>query len=128
MAKTTAQPGAGATQPAVGHEPIDMDHLQRQSLGDSGLQEEILRLYRDMAAIYFSRIEQSANATELAEHLHTLKSAAAGIGAWTVRDLTRAAEDDLRGGKVDPERIDDIEMAVNECAAFITDLLEDKAA
>ena len=51
--------------------------------------------------------------------------AAAGIGAVAIRDLSQLAEQELRAGMpVNPERIDDIEMAVVECSAWIEDLLE----
>ena len=67
--------------------PIDMVHLEQQSLGDPGLQEEVLRLYSQMSGVYLSRIEDSSSPEDLVRNLHTLKSAAAGIGAWQVRDL-----------------------------------------
>jgi HPt (histidine-containing phosphotransfer) domain-containing protein len=128
MAKSAErQPEPGAPEAVHAHGPIDMDHLGRQALGDPGLQDEILRLYDDMSKIYFSRIEQSTNKDDLAQNLHTLKSAASGIGAWTVRDLTRIAEEELRQGKVDPERIDDIGMAVGACSDFIASIVEDAA-
>ena len=76
------------------------------------------------ARTYFSRIESSTSVDELLRHLHTLKGAAAGIGAVAIRDLAAAAERDLREGKlVNPERIDDIEMAVVECSAWIEGVL-----
>jgi hypothetical protein len=128
MAKSAErQPEPGTPRAVHAHGPIDMDHLQRQALGDPGLQDEILRLYDEMSKIYFARIEQSTNTEDLARNLHTLKSAASGIGAWTVRDLTRMAEEDLRQGKVDPERIADIEMAVNACSEFIASIVQDAA-
>lgn len=122
----SAMPGLehGGTDPQFTPGPIDMVHLARQSLGDPGLQAEILRLYADMSQIYFARIEQSTSSADLAGHLHTLKSAAAGVGAWTVRDLARIAEDELRqGAPVNPERIEDIDMAVQEAGAFIASVL-----
>ena len=84
----------------------------------------MLRLYAQMSGVYLTRIEESTSIPLLLEHLHTLKSAAAGIGAWGVRDLARRAEDALRaGGSVNPEHIQDIAAAVADCQAFITELL-----
>lgn len=106
-----------------------MAHLAKQTLGDPGLEHEVLRLFDQMSQTYFSRLESSTNVDELLRHLHTLKGAAAGVGAIRVADLARAAETDLRAGvPVDPERIDDIGMAVEECSAFIGDLLAGEAA
>jgi HPt (histidine-containing phosphotransfer) domain-containing protein len=111
------------------HTPIDLDHLSRQALGDPGLTDEVLRLYATMAQVYLKRIEDSTTTSQLVEHLHTLKSAASGIGAWTVRDLAKRAEDALRSGSpVNPEHIEDIAIAVAECDEFISTLLVDNLA
>jgi HPt (histidine-containing phosphotransfer) domain-containing protein len=129
MAKTTAlDAGQDAPRQDGAHGPIDMEHLGRQALGDPGLQDEVLRLYARMSRVYLDRIEDSTSIPMLLEHLHTLKSAAAGIGAWGVRDLARRAEDELRSGQpVNPERIEDIALAVAECVAFIEDIVEAEA-
>lgn len=77
-------------------------------------------MFDDTARAYFGRIEISTTVEELVRHLHTLKGAAAGIGAVTIRDLAETAERELREGMpVNPERIDDIEVAVVECSAWI---------
>lgn len=108
------------------HTPIDLDHLSRQALGDPGLTDEVLRLYATMAQVYLKRIEDSTTVEQLVEHLHTLKSAASGIGAWTVRDLAKRAEDALRAGAaVNPEHIEDIAIGVAECDQFISTLIVD---
>ncbi|RYE47024.1 MAG: Hpt domain-containing protein [Hyphomicrobiales bacterium] len=120
---------AGSASRDLSHAPIDMDHLDQQSLGDPGLRDEVLRLYAQMSGVYLTRIEESTSIPLLLEHLHTLKSAAAGIGAWGVRDLARRAEDALRaGGSVNPEHIQDIAAAVADCQAFITELLNAEEA
>lgn len=124
-----ADAGQKAPQPGRVQRPIDLDHLDAQTLGDPGLKDEVLRLYSDMSAVYLQRIEDSVSVEMLIEHLHTLKSAAAGIGAWAVRDLTRVAGDELRAGKpVNPERIQDIAVAVGECRAFIAGMLRSEDA
>jgi HPt (histidine-containing phosphotransfer) domain-containing protein len=113
----------GAARELTG-DPIDMVHLEAQSLGDPGLQEEVLRLYSQMSGVYLSRIEESRTTEELVRHLHTLKSAAAGIGAWHVRDLAKYAEDALREGHpANPDHIRAVASAVAECQDFITGLI-----
>lgn len=129
MVKSTAL-GVGQYAPPKEHPhgPIDMHHLGRQTLGDAGLQDEVLRLYGRMSQVYLGRIEDSTSLPNLVEHLHTLKSAAAGIGAWGVRDLAKRAEDDLRAGQpVNPERIEDLAVAVAECLAFIDGVVEHRS-
>lgn len=126
MVKSTAlDAGQDAPRKDRAHGPIDMEHLGRQALGDPGLQDEVLRLYATMSQVYMGRIEDSTSIPMLLEHLHTLKSAAAGIGAWGVRDLAKRTEDELRSGQpANPERIEDIAMAVAECVAFIEGAVE----
>jgi HPt (histidine-containing phosphotransfer) domain-containing protein len=104
--------------------PIDMDHLSRQTLGDPGLQEEVLRLFDEMSHHYVERLEVSTTVDELLRNLHTIKGAAAGIGAFGLAELARVAEAELRAGApVNPERIDDLAMAAQEVSEFIGDRL-----
>jgi HPt (histidine-containing phosphotransfer) domain-containing protein len=116
-------------QPRPRHRPIDLVHLGKQALGDPGLESEILRLFDTMSRTYYERLETSTSVSQLLEHLHTLKGAAAGVGAFRIADLARATEEELRSGApVNPERIHDLGMAVHECSAFIGELLEDEPA
>jgi HPt (histidine-containing phosphotransfer) domain-containing protein len=104
--------------------PIDLMHLARQCLGDAGLEHEILRLFDTTAKTYFSRLQQSSAFDELAMNLHSLKGAASGVGAWAIADLAKAAETELKAGRpLNPERIADIGIAVEEVSTFITELL-----
>lgn len=106
-----------------------MAHLEKQALGDKGLEGEVLRMFDQMSHIYFRRLETSTTVEDLLRHLHTLKGAAAGVGANAIAELARATEEELRAGKpVNPERIDDLGMAIHECSTFIGGLLERDAA
>ena len=107
--------------------PLDMAHFARQTLGDWSLGVEVLRLFDEMQRTYFDRLETSTNRNDLLVNLHALKGAAAGVGAFALATLARTAEDELRAGApVNPERIADIEMAVEEVSAFIGALLDDQ--
>ena len=100
--------------------PIDMAHLSRQTLGDHNLELEVLRLFDEMSHVYYGRLETSTNVPDLLTNLHTLKGAAAGIGAFGLAELARITEAELRdGAPVNPERIDDLHVAVEELSAFI---------
>jgi HPt (histidine-containing phosphotransfer) domain-containing protein len=100
--------------------PIDMNHLSRQTLGDENLALEVLRLFDEMSHTYFARLETSTSVPDLLQHLHSLRGAASGIGAFALASLAKTAEDELRAGKpVNPERIDDLEIAVQEVSDFI---------
>jgi len=109
--------------------PIDLDYLSRQTLGDPGLEAEVLRLFDDMSHAYYGRLETSTSVDDLLRNLHTLRGAAAGIGATGLADLARVAETELREGlPVNPERIDDLGIAVEEVSAFIIARLSAVAA
>jgi HPt (histidine-containing phosphotransfer) domain-containing protein len=109
--------------------PIDMEHLSRQTMGDPGLQDEVLRLFDEMTHVYYERLEVSTTVDDLLRNLHTLKGAAAGVGAFGLAELARVAEAELRnGGPVNPERIDDLALAVQEVSAFIGDRLDEAKA
>lgn len=108
-------------------EPIDVTHLLQQTAGDRGVLIEVLTLYCTMAPRYLAKIENSDSLTVLAEGLHTLKSAAAGIGAWLVQERVRDIEMALAAGQtLDPEWIDDLSVAVAEGVRFAGLLLEGK--
>jgi HPt (histidine-containing phosphotransfer) domain-containing protein len=82
-----------------------------------------------MARVYFGRLEASTTEADVLRHLHTLKGAAGGVGAWTIADLAKAAEDEIREGKpVNPEHIDDLDIAVQEVSAFIGEILANEPA
>jgi HPt (histidine-containing phosphotransfer) domain-containing protein len=122
VARQQGASGRGMTQ-----RPLDMVHLGKQTLGDAGLQSEVLRMFDDMTHVYYGRLEQSGTRNDLLINLHALKGAAMGVGAFGLAQLALAAEDELKaGGPVKPERIDDIGMAVEEVSAFIGTLLENE--
>jgi len=109
-----------ADAPANGDLPIDLNHLSRQTMGDSGLEMEVLRLFDEMSRTYYGRLETSTTVADLLVNLHTLKGAAMGIGAFQLADLARVAETELRNGvPVNPERIEDLHVAVEELSTFI---------
>jgi HPt (histidine-containing phosphotransfer) domain-containing protein len=101
--------------------PIDLVHLRKQTLGDPGLELEVLRLFDQMSHVYYSRLETSTTVSDLLVNLHTLKGAASGIGAFGLAELARVAEGELRdGAAVNPERIEDLHAAVEELSSFIS--------
>jgi len=106
--------------------PIDLVHLSRQSLGDLGLEAEILRMFDQMVLTQMSKIRQSANVDEILVNLHALKGASAGVGANNIAILAKAAEMETKlAGKLSHECMADLRMAVEEARYFIAELLED---
>jgi HPt (histidine-containing phosphotransfer) domain-containing protein len=111
-------------RPHSGGRPIDLVYLARQTLGDPGLEAEILMLFSRMAAVYLERISDSMDENEIAHALHSLKGAAAGIGAAGIAMEAQAAEGEFREtGKLTDERLSDLSIKVEEVQVFITGLL-----
>jgi hypothetical protein len=110
---------AAKTRPRPAH-PLDLEYLSRQALGDPGLMDEIMRQFQARLVAILGRVETSRDVEGLLAALRALGLAARGAGAWTVADLVALAETELRtGNAVNPERIDDIAMAVSEAEAWL---------
>jgi Hpt domain. len=109
--------------------PIDLVHLAKQCLGDENLELEILRLFDTTLATYFSRLRLATSFDEMALNLHSIKGAAAGVGAWVVADQAQALEAELRDARpISPERIEDLGVAVEEVRAFIATMVAGETA
>ncbi|HHG89033.1 MAG TPA: Hpt domain-containing protein [Devosia sp.] len=114
------------TEERPAQRPIDMVHLSRQSLGDPGLEEEILRMFDQLAAAYVGRLRGAVKDDDTLLSLHSLKGASAGVGARAIASLTSEAEAEFRlEGKLSGERLADISMAVEEVRTYISELLGD---
>ncbi|MFD2646596.1 histidine kinase [Devosia albogilva] len=107
--------------------PVDLVHLAKQCLGDEHLEYEILRLFDTTISAYHQRVGQAGSLDDLTLALHSMRSAATGVGAWTIVDLVTAAEADMRDGRpLQPEQLADLAMAVEEVRTFIADLLSNE--
>jgi len=115
-----------ARDESISNRPIDLVHLSRQSLGDPGLEAEILRMFDQMILNHLSTIRKSADVEMTLINLHALKGAAAGVGANNIAILAKAAEMETKlAGKLSHECLADLRMAVEEVRHFIAELLED---
>ncbi|HEY5126197.1 MAG TPA: Hpt domain-containing protein [Bradyrhizobium sp.] len=76
--------------------PIDSEHLQRVTLGDAGLEREVLAMFSAQAVRLFGTLATlPADAAALA---HTLKGSARAIGAFRVADAAGDLEVLIRNG------------------------------
>ena len=108
----------------IASRPIDLVHLSRQSLGDPGLESEILHMFDQMVQTYMSRIRGSIDTSVVLFNLHSIKGAAAGVGATNVALLARAAEKEIQtNGVLCHESLADLRMGVEEVHHFIAELL-----
>jgi hypothetical protein len=77
----TAPPLVPNDSVTANERPIDLVHLARTTLGDRGLEREVLHLFDRQADQLVSRM-RAAGPAGLAPLAHTLKGSATGIGAW----------------------------------------------
>ena len=76
--------------------PIDFEHLKRMTLGDAGLEQEVLAMFAAQSAKLFGTLATlPAEAPALA---HTLKGSARAIGAFGVADAATRLEAVLASG------------------------------
>ena len=76
--------------------PIDFEHLKRMTLGDAGLEQEVLAMFAAQSAKLIGTLATlPAEAPALA---HTLKGSARAIGAFGVADAATRLEVVLAGG------------------------------
>jgi HPt (histidine-containing phosphotransfer) domain-containing protein len=70
---------------------IDEAHLEQMTLGDRGLEREVLQIFVRQAAIMMGRIA-GAEPAQVAVAAHTLTGSARGIGAWRVAQAAERLE------------------------------------
>jgi HPt (histidine-containing phosphotransfer) domain-containing protein len=71
--------------------PIDMEHLAQMTLGERGLEREVLRLFDLQAELLLARMRE-VGPEGVATLAHTLCGSARAIGAWRVAAAAEAAE------------------------------------
>lgn len=105
--------------------PIDLVFLARQTLGDPGLEAEILMMFDQMSSAYLARVHAAATPEDVSISLHSLKGAARGIGAAGIAAHAKDAEDEFEvSGRIEAETLSDLSIAVTEVSTFISGLLE----
>jgi hypothetical protein len=99
------------------------------TLGERGLEAEVLTLFDRQAAVLLARMRDSAPAA-VAAFAHTLKGSARGIGAWRVAEAADAVE--MNAGRSDPGgvagAVTRLAAAVDETKAVIADRLQPHTA
>src|ERR1700691_4689481 len=76
--------------------PIDIDHLQRMTLDDAGLEREVLAMFSAQAASLIGTL--AALPVDTDALAHTLKGSARAIGAFRVADAAESLEAAIRNG------------------------------
>ena len=102
--------------------PIDLVHLSRMTLGDRGLEREVLALFDRQATVLVSRM-RSAPPGSVTSVAHTLKGSARGVGAWRVAAAAEAVEVAAAGDGDLSAAITRLAAVADEARAVIAELL-----
>jgi HPt (histidine-containing phosphotransfer) domain-containing protein len=76
--------------------PIDIAHLQRMTLGDAGLQHEVLAMFLAQAVRLIGTLASLPD--DAGALAHTLKGSARAIGAFRIADAASDLEGVIRNG------------------------------
>jgi len=101
--------------------PIDFEHLKRMTLGDSGLEQEVLAMFSAQSARLVG--ELAARPAEARALTHTLKGSAHTIGAFAVADAATRLEAALAAGSDPQELLADLGDAVARARTAIDAIL-----
>jgi HPt (histidine-containing phosphotransfer) domain-containing protein len=101
--------------------PIDLAHLKRMTLGDAGLEREVLAMFVSQAARLAEALAGlPAEALQLA---HTLSGAARAVGAFAVAEAAEAVHGAVRHGGEPAQALVALKSAVAEARAAIEAML-----
>jgi HPt (histidine-containing phosphotransfer) domain-containing protein len=101
--------------------PIDTGHLQRMTLGDAGLEREVLAMFSAQAlGLLTALTAMPSDAVQLA---HTFKGSARAIGAFGVADAADTLETLIRSGGNPAPALDMLGEAVAQAREAIDAIL-----
>jgi HPt (histidine-containing phosphotransfer) domain-containing protein len=101
--------------------PIDFEHLSRMTLGDAGLEQEVLAMFSAQSGKLIGALAAlPADAPALA---HTLKGSARAIGAMAVADAAARLEAAIAAGFDPTSALADLDDAIAQTRAVIDAVL-----
>jgi HPt (histidine-containing phosphotransfer) domain-containing protein len=71
---------------------IDRAFLARFTLGNAALEREVLELFAAQAPLYLARLREASTAKAWHDAAHTIKGAAAAVGAWRLSGVADLAQ------------------------------------
>lgn len=116
MGMALKQDVAMACKAAGMDKPVDLVHLARQTMGDRGLEKEVLGLFLSHCDAYLDEFRNAPNELCRQQAAHRIKGSARSLGAWELAELAELAEA--------PNYSDfkSLETAVYRVSAYIRDL------
>ena len=101
--------------------PIDIEHLKRMTLGDAGLEREVLAIFSAQAARLAGALASlPADAGALA---HTLKGSARAIGAFGVAEAAARLETQIKNGGDQSQALAELDDAVAQACSAVDAML-----
>jgi HPt (histidine-containing phosphotransfer) domain-containing protein len=101
--------------------PIDLEHLQRMTLGDASLEREVLTMFSAQAAGLIGRL--AALPADAAALAHTLKGSARAIGAFAVADAASDLEAALQQGGNASQALTELKAAIAQARMAVDAIL-----
>ena len=101
--------------------PIDLEHLRRMTLGDAGLEREVLAMFSAQTAGLIGAL--ATLPAETGALAHTLKGSARAIGAFAVADAAARLEAAIQQGDDPAQALAGLTDAVKEARAAIDAIL-----
>jgi HPt (histidine-containing phosphotransfer) domain-containing protein len=101
--------------------PIDIEHLGRMTLGDVGLEREVLAMF-SAQAVHLAGV-LAALPPDAAALAHTLKGSARAIGAFQVAEAAEGLEAAIRNGDDACEALADLEHTIKQARTAIDVIL-----
>ena len=101
--------------------PVDLKHLRRYTMGDAGLEKEVLELFLGQLPQTIAALSHAASDRDWRIAAHTLKGSGRAVGAWRIARLAEQAERVLsvKNQVICGEAVARIEEAANEAKTFI---------
>ena len=101
--------------------PIDLEHLRRMTLGDAGLEREVLAMFSAQTVSLIGAL--ASLPPETGALAHTLKGSARAIGAFAVADAAVRLEAAMQKGDDPAQALAGLVDAVTEARAAIDAIL-----
>ncbi len=102
-----------------GNPVLDHAHLDRYTMGDQALADEVLGLFIAQIPISLGRLRASATCREWEQAAHTIKGSARAVGAWRLAAAAERAEHGSSERAAWAHLAADIEAAADEVSAHI---------
>jgi HPt (histidine-containing phosphotransfer) domain-containing protein len=97
---------------------LDLEHLERYTVGNREFEQELLKLFRAQLLDQIAAIAEAVDADQWRFATHTLKGVARSLGAWSIAETAERLEQLGHGG--DRRRLlEELEAEVAACKLAI---------